>query len=213
MLGSLGIAASIYVLVAIVLTGVVPYTELNVADPLSVGLRAVGHPGGRLIVEAGALAGLTSVLLLQLFGQTRILLAMARDGLLPASLTALHPVHQTPVRLTYWVGGLAALAAGCLPLDLLGELSSVGTLLAFMGVAGAVVQMRRQRPDWPRPFRIPGGNFLLPGFSLGISGLLLCTATAGSQWRLAAWLGLGLLIYARQASCGARPDPRASVNS
>ena len=195
MLLSLLIAVTIYVAMAAVLTGVVPAAELGVADPLALALQRAGRPIGRLLVTGGAVAGLAAVMLMQLFGQAQILLAMATDGLLPRALAEIHPRWGTPVRLQTAVGLVAAAVAGLFPLEVLGNLSSAGTLLAFFGVAGAVILVRRQGPAPAGAFVVPGRGNLLPALATVLCGLLLLTCPAAALWRLLAWLALGQLVF------------------
>ncbi|HMU60326.1 MAG TPA: amino acid permease, partial [Gemmatimonadales bacterium] len=156
-LGSLVICTVLYIAVSLVLTGIVKYTELNVPDPIAVGINAAG-PGLawlRPFIKIGAIAGLSSVILVMLMGQPRIFYTMAKDGLLPPVFSAVHPKFKTPWLATIMTGAVAMLCAGLLPIGLLGELVSIGTLLAFAIVCGGVLVLRYTDPDIPRPFRTP----------------------------------------------------------
>ena len=156
-LGSLVICTVLYIAVSLVLTGIVKYDQLNVPDPIAVGINAAG-PGLawlRPFVKIGAIAGLSSVILVMLMGQPRIFYTMSKDGLLPPVFSAVHPKFKTPWLATIVTGLVAMLCAGLLPIGLLGELVSIGTLLAFAIVCGGVLVLRYTDPNIPRPFRTP----------------------------------------------------------
>ena len=197
-LASLAICAAIYVAVALVLTGVVPYGRLDVASPLAVGVEVVGWPALSLLVDVGALAGLTSVLLVQLLAQPRVLQTMAADGLLPPFLATVHPRTRVPLRLTWLSGAVCAAAAGLLPIDVLADLTSEGTLLAFLLVGLGVLLLRRSQPRLQRRFRVPGGTYPVPVLCMGMAFGLMVIA-----WRtlpgLGLWLALGALLYFAEA--------------
>ena len=195
MIGSLATAAILYVAVALVLTGVVPYQRLGVSDPMALGIAVTGHRWMALAVDIGALAGLTSVLMVQIFGQTRILFTMCQDGLLPRDISAVHPRWGTPMRLTALVGGAAALAGGALPITLLGELTSIGTLFAFGLVSLGVMRLRYTQPTAARLFRVPGPAWGVPLLSACTSGLLIFSSTHATMVRLATWMLVGLAFY------------------
>jgi APA family basic amino acid/polyamine antiporter len=195
LLASLGICAVLYIAVAAVLTGVVPYTALGVPYPIAVGVAATHMAWLETVVEVGAIAGLTSVLLVQLYAQPRIVFAMAKDGFLPPRLAVLHARHHTPHVLTWINGGICAVCAGLLPITILAELTSIGTLFAFVLVGAGVMLLRYQRPDAPRKFKVPGGPVLVPGLCMGASAVLMYTAAAATLWRLVIWMALGGLLY------------------
>ena len=194
LIGALVVSMALYAAVAAVLTGLVPYRDLNVPDPIAKAVDAIGLGAFAVLVKLGALVGLTTSTLTALYGQGRILYAMARDRLLPEVFSRVHPRTRAP-----WIGqgaiGLAtALVAALVPIDVLGELVSIGTLLAFILVCATVLILRRTEPDRPRPFRVPGGP-VLP-----VLGILACLALMaglpGDTWlRLGAWLALGLAIW------------------
>ena len=194
-LGSLGICTLLYILMSGVMTGLVPFQKLNDAAPVAVALEA--HPQLTWLtswVIWGALFGLTSVIITMIIPQARIWLTMARDGLLPASFGAVHPRFRTPHVATLITGVLAATAAGLLPIDILGELVSIGTLIAFIVVCVGVVVLRYTRPDLPRPFRVKW-----VWFTAGM-GVVFCAGMAyslpTSTWlRLLLWSVLGFAIY------------------
>jgi APA family basic amino acid/polyamine antiporter len=193
---SLAICVLLYVAVALVMTGVADYRTLNVADPIAQALS--GHPGlnwARWCVSIVAIFGLVSVLLVTLLGQVRIFYAMGRDGLLPPAFARIHPKYHTPHIGSIVTGVGAAVFAGLFPLDLLGDLVSIGTLLAFAVVSIGVLVLRRTLPDALRPFRTP----LMP--FTPIAAVLSCFAlmfslSNGTWWRLALWLAIGAAVYA-----------------
>jgi APA family basic amino acid/polyamine antiporter len=193
-LASLAICTVLYILVAGLLTGMVHYSTLNVPDPIAVGIEAAGVDVLVPLVKIGAIAGLSSVMLVQLLGQSRIFFSMSRDGLLPPVFSAVHPRFRTPYVTTILTGVVCALIAGAFPLALLGQLVSIGTLLAFVIVCAGVWYLRVKEPNRPRPFRTPAVP-LVP-----LLGILACVGMMlglpGDTWlRLAIWLVLGLGIY------------------
>ena len=142
-------------LVAIVLTGLVPYTALDVPDPIAVGVDATGLRWLSPLVKLGAIAGLSTVILVGMLAQSRIFYTMAHDGLLPPWVGQLHPRFRTPHRITVVTGVVMAVLAALTPIGVLGELVSMGTLLTFVIVCGGIIILRRTRPELPRPFRTP----------------------------------------------------------
>jgi len=195
-LGSLAICTVLYIAVALVLTGIVKYTALNVPDPIAVGINAAGPSVAwlRPIVKIGAIAGLSSVILVMLLGQPRIFYTMAKDGLLPPVFSRVHPKFKTPYLASILTGIFAMAFAGLLPIGLLGELVSIGTLLAFAIVCAGVLVLRYKEPDRPRPFRTP----LVPLVpALGIFACLyLMLGLPKDTWaRLFVWMAIGLVIY------------------
>jgi len=195
-LTSLALCTVLYIAVAAVLTGMVPYTAIDIDAPIAHAFASAGLPVATFIVAFGAVAGITSVLLVMMLSQARILLAMARDGLLPKGIfAAVHPRFRTPHRSTILVGVIVAIVSALLPLKVLAELVNIGTLFAFVVVCAAVLIMRYTRPDVPRPFRTP----LVPAVPiLGmLANLTLMVALGWHNWaRLFVWLALGLVVYA-----------------
>ena len=192
---SLILCTLLYIAVAGVLTGMVPYHQINIDAPVSDAFRQVGLPWAQLLISVGAVAGITSVLLVMMLSQPRIFLAMARDGLLPRDFFgAVHERYRTPWKSTILTGVCVALMAAFLPLRILAELVNIGTLLAFAIVCAAVLIMRKTHPDAHRPFRAPLGS-VVPILGI-LSCLLLMFSLPTENWyRLAGWLVLGLVIY------------------
>ena len=209
LLGCLAVCSLLFIGVSAVLTGMVNYTQLNVDAPFIFALQQVAAPGWlRFSIEIATIAGLTSVCLVSLLGQPRIFFSMAKDGLLPKAFSQLHPRFRTPHVSTMVTGVVCAIVAGLLPLDLLGELISIGTLMAFAVVCLGVWVLRVKRPDLPRPFRTP----FLPVVSiLGTATCLLqMYMLPGDTWlRLGIWMLLGFAIYfgySRRHSTQNKPD-------
>ncbi len=194
LIASLAICTVLYIAVAAVLTGVVPYKLLNRPDPISAVVDVVGLPWLAIVVKFAIIAGLTTVILVLLFGQARILYAMANDGFLPGFFSRIHPRFHTPAGSQALIGLAVAVVAGLFPIDLLGELVSIGTLAAFALVCMAIIYLRRSHPETPRPFRVPGSP------ALPIVGVLACLGLmVGLPWetwaRLVVWLVIGMALY------------------
>ena len=194
-IASLILCTVLYIAVAAVLTGMVPYDRIDIDAPVSDAFRQAGLPWAQLLVSLGALTGITSVLLVMMLSQPRVWLAMARDGLVsPSFFGAVHERFRTPWKSTILTGVVVASAASLLPLRILAELTNIGTLLAFVIVCAAVLIMRVRHPEAERPFRAP----LVP--ATPVLGILTClllmfSLPAENWWRLVAWLLAGFVIY------------------
>ena len=194
-IASLAICTVLYIAVSAVLTGMVPYNMISVDAPVSNAFAQVGLPWARYLIAFGALTGITSVLLVMMLSQPRVLLAMARDGLLPDSFFgAIHDKFRTPWKSTILTGVFVSIMASLLPLNILADLVNIGTLLAFVIVCSAVLIMRKTNPEANRPFRAPLGSFV-PIAGISICLLLMFSLPKENWYRLAIWLGLGLAIY------------------
>jgi basic amino acid/polyamine antiporter, APA family len=192
---SLVLCTVLYIAMAAVLTGMVPYNNINIDAPVSDAFRVVGLPWAQFLVSIGAVAGITSVLLVMMLSQPRIFLAMARDGLLPTGFfAAIHERFRTPWKSTILTGVFVAAMGAFLPLRFLADLVNIGTLLAFVMVCAAVLIMRRTHPDVHRPFRAPLGA-IVPVLGI-LSCLMLMFSLPVANWlRLLVWLLIGFVIY------------------
>ncbi len=167
-LGALAVATLVYVAVALVLTGLVPYRALNVPDPVAVAVGAIGAPAMALVVKLGALVGLSSVLMVNTYAHSRVCFSMSCDGLLPRFFSAVHPRFRTPHLGTLCVAAVAAVGAALLPISILGDLVSLGTAVVFCTVALSVIWLRNAQPELERPFRVPFGGIRIGGAWLGV---------------------------------------------
>jgi APA family basic amino acid/polyamine antiporter len=218
-MGSLVICTVLYILVSGILTAIVPYTSLNVAEPVAVGIDATGVKWGSYLVKVGAVFGLGTVMLVMLLGQSRVFYSMSRDGLLPQWAGKVHPKFRTPYISTIIVGVCVALFGALLPINILGELVSIGTLLAFVIVSAGVWILRRRRPDLNRPFKTPWVPFV-PIMGILISGLLMLSLPQDTWLRLIVWLVIGLTVYfsygryrSRLVEAGRRPSSLVKVGA
>lgn len=193
-LGSLIICTVLYIIVAGLLTGVKPYSTLNVPAPVADGAAAIGVRWGVILIDLGAIAGLASVMLVMLLGQSRVLYTMSKDGLVWKWAGKLHPRFCTPYITSIVVGAFAALLAAFFPIGLLGELVSLGTLLAFTIVCLGVWIMRVKQPQVPRPFRTPWVP-LVPICGMIVSVSLMVSLDAPAWIGFSSWLVFGLIIY------------------
>jgi APA family basic amino acid/polyamine antiporter len=193
-IASLVLCTLLYIAVTVVLTGIAPYYTLDVADPIAFALVQVGEHFAAGATAVGAVAGLTSVLLVMMYGQTRVFYAMSRDGLLPAAFSEVHPRFHTPARTTLATGLLIAIAAGVLPIHEVASLVNVGTLAAFVMVSVAVLYLRRAQPDLPRPFRTPWMPWT-PIFAILSCSYLIASLEAVTLWRFVIWMAIGVMVY------------------
>ncbi len=193
-MGSLGICTVLYIIVSGLLTGVVHYPSLNVAAPVSLALQQIGIQWGSILVNAGAIAGLSTVMLVMMLGQTRVFYSMAHDGLLWKWAGEIHPKFRTPWKSTIIMGFFVAFFTAVIPIGILGQLVSIGTLLAFVIVSVGVMILRKRRPDLERPFRTPWMPFT-PIMAILIAVLLMAALPSDTWIRLIIWLVIGLVIY------------------
>jgi APA family basic amino acid/polyamine antiporter len=196
LLGTVIIATAIYIAVGFVLTGMVNYSKLGVSDPIAVALQAGGRDRDWLLklTDVAAVVGLASTVLVTLYGQTRIFMRMSEDGMLPPAFGRVDGRRKTPQFSIVLCGIAGGVVAALVPLSVLGELISIGTLLAFIIVSSGVVALRRRRPDLERPFRVPALP-LVAGTAI-VSSLALMATLPGDTWiRLGVWAALGLCVY------------------
>ncbi len=193
-IASMVICTTIYIIVSALLTGIVPYTTLNVKSPVAEALLKIGFPVAAGIVAAGAVAGLTTVMLVMYYGLTRVCLAISRDGLLPTSLAKTHPRTKTPILIIILGGIVIATIAGLVPIGQAAELVNIGTLSAFTLVCGGVIILRWTNPDMPRPFKLPW-NPLIPLLGIVFCLYLMLNLPVITWWRFAIWMAMGLIIY------------------
>ncbi|KWX84978.1 amino acid permease [Paenibacillus riograndensis] len=193
-ISSLAICTVLYIVVSLVLTGIVPYQSLNVSDPVSFALRFVDQNMVAGLISVGAIAGMTTVLLVLLFGQTRLLFAISRDGLLPEAWSKVSRKTHTPVRSTWLVGGIIAVLTGFVPLDRLANLTSIGTLFAFLVVSLGVIILRYTHPNLKRGFTVPWVP-VVPLLSAAACGYLMYNLGRETWIGFLIWLAIGLLIY------------------
>lgn len=195
LIGSLSICAVLYISVAGLMTGIVPFGRFAGVDhPVSLALQYVGETWMAGFVDAGAMMGMTTVILVMAYGQTRILFAMAEDGLLPAWLRGIHPRYGTPYRITWVAGVIFAILAACVPLNVLAELINIGTLMAFSLVSIAIMVLRKTHPDLPRQFKCPGMP-VVPILSVGCCGFLLYHLSKQTWIAFVIWISAGLVVY------------------
>ncbi len=193
-LASLGFCTVIYIVVSGLLTGLLPYPQLNVSSPVAFALEQIGLNWASALVATGVITGLTTVMLVLYYGLTRIILSVSRDGLLPPFFARVSDKTQTPVQNTVICGVIMAAMAGFFPLGALAELVNIGTLAAFVLVCLGVIVLRIQQPDLPRPFKMPFG-LLLPILGVLSCGALIAFLPLHTHIRFVGWLAVGLLIY------------------
>lgn len=193
-IASLLLCTVIYIVVSGLLTGIVPYTDLNVASPVAHSLQLLGFNWASALVATGVIAGLTTVMLVLYYGLTRVIFSMARDGLLPTTFAAVNPRTQTPVRVIVICGVLISITAGFIPLGELAELVNIGTLFAFVMVCLGVIVLRIVRPEMHRPFKAPFG-MLFPVLGVISCGMLILALPQITWIRFVVWLVVGMVIY------------------
>ena len=195
-LGSLAICTVLYVMVSFVITGMLKYSDkrMNTAAPLAEAFNANGADWASKIISTGAVAGLTTVVLVLMLGQARVLFAMSRDGLLPVGLAKVHPQFGTPYRITIITGGFVAVLAAIVPLAELSKLVSIGTLFAFVLVSAAVIILRRTRGDLHRPFRVPAVPWV-PILAILSCVWLMVNLSIETWIRFLVWLVIGFAVY------------------
>ena len=193
-LGSLAVCTVIYIAVAGLLTGIAPYTTLNVSSPVADVLLRIGQHWAAGVVAVGAIVGITTVMLVLYYGLSRIFLAMSRDGLLPPVFAAIHPRTRAPVRVIFASGAIMAAIAGLMPIGEVAELVNIGTLAAFLLVCTGVLVLRYTRPELLRPFRAPFSP-VVPLLGIAACLYLMSHLPALTWWRFLAWLAIGLVVY------------------
>ncbi|MGC5327893.1 amino acid permease [Brevibacillus sp. SYSU BS000544] len=193
-IASLTVCTVLYIAVSLVLTGIVPYEQLNVKDPVAFALRLVEQDWVAGFISLGAITGITTVLLVMMYGQTRLFYAMSRDGLLPKALSAVSPKTQTPVKSTVLVALLCAIFGGFVPLHKLAELTNIGTLFAFIVVSIGVVALRKTHPDLPRAFKVPLVP-LVPILAVLFCGYLVASLPVSTWIGFVTWIAIGIVVY------------------
>jgi len=192
---SLIVCTILYIVVSAILTGMVPYLDFKeTAAPVAFALQKVGVNWGSALVSVGAVCGITSVLLVMMFGQTRILFAMSRDGLLPKIFSKIHPKFGTPAKSTLLVGIVTALTAGFTPIGVVAELTNIGTLAAFIVVSISIIILRKTRPDIKRSFKVPFSP-IVPGLAVLFCGFLITQLPLITMIRFVVWLAIGFVVY------------------
>lgn len=193
-IASLAICTVLYIAVSLILTGMVPYDQLAVKDPVAFALRYINQDWLAGLISLGAIAGITTVLLVMMYGQTRLFYAISRDGLLPKVLSKVNPKTQTPVANSWVTGSLVAFFAGIIPLNKLAELANIGTLFAFIVVSIGVVVLRKTQPDLHRNFKVPFVPWI-PLLAVLFCGYLILQLPASTWISFGIWLIVGLAIY------------------
>jgi basic amino acid/polyamine antiporter, APA family len=193
-IGSLLICTFLYVIVAAVLTGVVPYADLNNPEPVAFALRYIGYNIGSAVVGVGAIAGITTVLLVLLYGQARIFFAMSRDGMVPANICKIHRRYKTPYIVTILGAIFVSIIAGFAPIGLIAEMANIGTLSAFLIAAIGVMVLRFTKPDIPRTFRCPF-VWLIGPLAVVSCGYLMYHLPFDTWVRFVVWCAIGCIVY------------------
>jgi len=193
-LGSLIVCTILYIIVALVMTGIVPFRQLNTAAPMATAFAAIGLPWAASLVSLGAICGLTAVTMILMLGQSRVFFAMSRDHLLPPWFAAVHPKFRTPYRITIVTGVVIAVVAMLTPIDAVAELVNIGTLLAFVLVSIGVLVLRKLQPDMPRTFRTPWVP-VVPILAVLVCLYLMVNLPVITWLRFVIWLALGVIVY------------------
>ena len=193
-ISALAICTILYIAVSLILTGMVPFNMLNVKDPVAFALQFIGQDWAAGFISLGAIVGITTVLIVMMFGQSRLFFAVSRDGLLPKGLSSVHPKTKVPLASTWVTGILVALLAGFVPLDKLAELTSIGTLFAFATVSLGVAVLRKTRPDLKRGFKTPWVP-VIPALAVIFCVYLMLQLSSFTWNGFFIWLAAGLIIY------------------
>lgn len=193
-ISALAICTILYIAVSLILTGMVPFNMLNVKDPVAFALQFIGQDWAAGFISLGAIVGITTVLIVMMFGQSRLFFAVSRDGLLPKGLSSVHPKTKVPLASTWVTGILVALLAGFVPLDKLAELTSIGTLFAFATVSLGVAVLRKTRPDLKRGFKTPWVP-VIPALAVIFCVYLMLQLSSFTWKGFFIWLAAGLIIY------------------
>ncbi|PLT31289.1 amino acid permease [Peribacillus deserti] len=193
-ISSLTICTILYIVVSLILTGIVPFDMLNVKDPVAFALHFIGNDWAAGFISLGAIVGITTVLTVMMFGQTRLFFAMSRDGLLPKGLSKVHPVSKVPLNSTWVTGILVAIFTGLVPLEKLAELTSIGTLFAFASVSLGVAVLRKTQPELKRGFKTPWVP-VIPALAVIFCVYLMLQLSSFTWKGFVVWLVLGLVIY------------------
>jgi APA family basic amino acid/polyamine antiporter len=194
LLASLSFCTIIYIIVSALLTGIVPYTELNVSSPVAFALTKIGYTWASTLVATGVLAGLITVLLVLLYGLTRILFSMSRDGLISPVFSQVNPDRQTPTKIILMCGAIVSIVAGFIPLGELAETVNIGTLASFVMVCVGVIVLRKRQPHLKRPFKNPW-NPLIPSLGILSCGALMTFLPAVTWMRFGIWILVGVVVY------------------
>jgi APA family basic amino acid/polyamine antiporter len=194
LLASLSFCTIIYIIVSALLTGIVPYSELNVSSPVAFALTKIGYTWASTLVATGVLAGLITVLLVLLYGLTRILFSMSRDGLISPVFSQVNPDRQTPTKIILMCGAIVSIVAGFIPLGELAETVNIGTLASFVMVCVGVIVLRKRQPHLKRPFKNPW-NPLIPSLGILSCGALMTFLPAVTWMRFGIWILVGVVVY------------------
>jgi APA family basic amino acid/polyamine antiporter len=192
--GSLAVCTVLFILYCYVLTGIVNYKELNVAAPLSLALEKIPYGWLSVAMNLAVMAGLTSVILVMMLGQSRVFFSMSKDGLLPRLFSDVHPKFRTPWRCNLLLMVFVCVFSAFAPISIVGDMTNIGTLFAFVLVCGGIIVMRRTNPDTPRPFRTPLVP-IVPILGIVANFGLMFGLGVGNWLRLFIWMGIGLVVY------------------